>query len=198
MTRKYYIPKDKITKNVDFITEFFIEEAAAPKTSFFINYSENEGFYVHFLCEESNPVTTYSNDMDPVFEDSCVEFFANFYPQLPNSNYINFEMNSNGAILVRYRKRNNPHDKIECIHLFKGYIKPQVNDTSWQVELFIPIEFIQKVYETNLPVPNHFKGNMHKCSFNDITRHAGSWNKIDSPNPNFHSPECFGDFYIKD
>lgn len=197
MTKKYYIPQDASAKNIDYITEYFITETTPPKTSFYINYVENQGFYVNVLCEESNPVATYSNDMDPVYEDSCAEFFANFYPELPDSNYINFEMNSNGAMLLRYRERDNPKNKIEIIHLFNGYVKPTVEDKFWQVELFIPAEFIQKVYKTDLPIPKHFKGNVNKCSFNEVSHHAGSWNKIEAEEPHFHLPEFFGDFYIE-
>lgn len=44
----------------------------------------------------------YKTDGDPVYKDSCLEFFINFYPNMLSRGYLNFEMNAFGTLLVEY------------------------------------------------------------------------------------------------
>ncbi len=51
----------------------------------------------------------------------------------------------------------------------------------------------EKYYEQSFN-PRSARGNFYKCGDETKSEHYGMWNNIDSPKPNFHLPECFGDF----
>jgi hypothetical protein len=41
------------------------------------------------------------------------------------------------------------------------------------------------------------KGNFQKCGDKTKFPHYGSWNRIDTPEPDFHRPEYFGDLILE-
>lgn len=199
MPKTYTIQASEATAHTDTVDSYTFGCTYQPKTDFKLWYVKDEGFYLHMTCQESNPKAIYTKDMDPVYKDSCMEFFMSFYPELPVTNYINFEMNSNGALLTVY------HDIIDGINhktfiidTFDGYVRPTVCDTWWGVELFIPEGFIKKAYQTDKPLGPRFTGNVYKCGDETASRHFGSWNPITLDEPDFHRPEFFGDFILAD
>ena len=52
------------------------------------------------VCEEKDPLRTYTEDFDPVYRDSAMEAFFQFIPE--QEVYLNFEVNANGALLAAY------------------------------------------------------------------------------------------------
>jgi hypothetical protein len=61
---------------------------------------------------------------------------------------------------------------------------------SWTVAMLIPFDLIG-IDSNDLPVS--VRGNFYKCG--DLTAHPHflSWNPIDTPKPDFHRPEFFGE-----
>ncbi|MEF9959040.1 MAG: carbohydrate-binding family 9-like protein [Niameybacter sp.] len=166
-----------------------------PKTTARLYRIEGQGFCLKMRCEEENPKALYTEANEPVYKDSCMEFFANYYPEEAGTGYINFEMNSKGAVLCEYGQ---PGDRFYLKD--KGFDIPTPVVTKeggcWEVELMIPDTFIQAVYGKE-EMGGMIKGNFYKCGDDTHTPHYGSWNPIDNPFPAFHKPEYFGELVIK-
>jgi len=71
-----------------------------PDSKFCIARSDNS-LYVRFQILEDNLRALYLIDQEPVWEDSCVEFFCK-KPQ--SDNYMNFEFNCIGTCVATTRK----------------------------------------------------------------------------------------------
>lgn len=167
-----------------------------PHTSAWLYRVEGEGFYLKMRCEENEPKAVYKEANDPVYKDSCMEFFANFYPEDEKAGYMNFEMNSNGAILCEY---GNPGDRFYLRDKGFDYPKPIVTkgEGYWEVELMIPDTLIQVVYgHDHMTTSGRIKGNFYKCGDETHTAHYGCWNPIENEYPAFHKPEFFGELIL--
>lgn len=166
-----------------------------PTTTAWLYRIEGQGFCLKMRCEEENPRAVYTEANDPVYKDSCMEFFANYYPEVEGTGYVNFEMNSNGAVLCEYGQ---PGDRFYLKD--KGLDVPTPVATKgegyWEVELMIPDTFIKAVYGQEV-IADKIKGNFYKCGDDTHTPHYGSWNPIANPFPAFHKPEFFGELIIK-
>lgn len=167
-----------------------------PKTYAWLYRVEGEGFYLKMRCEENEPKAIYKEDNDPVYKDSCMEFFANFYPEYEKSGYINFEMNSNGALLCEY---GHPGERFYLKDKGFKHLKPIVTkgEGFWEVELMIPDTLIQAVYGYNhMTTSGMIKGNFYKCGDETQIAHYGCWNPIENEFPAFHKPEYFGELVL--
>lgn len=167
-----------------------------PHTSAWLYRVEGEGFYLKMRCEENEPKAVYKEANDPVYKDSCMEFFANFYPEDEKAGYMNFEMNSNGAILCEY---GHPGDRFYLKDKGFDYPKPIATkgEGYWEVELMIPDTLIQAVYgHDHMTTSGRIKGNFYKCGDETHTAHYGCWNPIENEYPAFHKPEFFGELIL--
>jgi len=166
-----------------------------PKVYFKLWYYQKEGFFLKMVCEESNPKAIYSNHGDPVYKDSCMEFFVDFFPEDPTKGYLNFEMNAAGAMLLCYGvDRNNRESVVEKLR-----IKQQVSISkeSWEINLKIPLYFIKEIYgRNNFAEGSVIKGNAYKCGDDTETAHYGTWRRVETKTPDFHRPEFFGEMII--
>lgn len=166
-----------------------------PKTTAWLYRIADQGFCLKMRCEEHNPRAVYTEANEPVYKDSCMEFFANYYPELEGTGYINFEMNSNGAVLCEYGV---PGDRFYLKD--KGFDVPTPSVTKeaeyWEIELMIPDDLIKAVYGQDV-IPTTIKGNFYKCGDETHTPHYGSWSPINNPFPAFHKPEFFGELVMK-
>lgn len=176
------------------ITNYPWGQAYMPRTYAALYRVEGKGFYLRMRCEEENPRAIYSEANEPVYKDSCMEFFANYYPEDEASGYINFEMNSNGAVLCEY---GHPGDRFYLKD--KGFDVPipvvTRGEGYWEIALMIPDTFVTAVYGKS-EIGSMIKGNFYKCGDDTHTPHYGSWNPIDHPFPAFHKPEFFGELPI--
>lgn len=134
------------------------------------------------------------------WEDSTVEFFV----QDPSGEaYYNFEMNCIGTILsakgagrrnrtVRSAQEVSSVARFSTLPREKAEIEGGVH--SWSVVELIPYELIG-VDPAN--VPETLMANFYKCG--DLTAHPHflSWNRIDTPEPDFHCPKFFGKLILK-
>lgn len=163
-----------------------------------IIFREDDGFHVRMFCEEENPRAIYTKFDDPVYLDSCLEFFCDFLPEKNTGHYINTEMNANGAFLTywaaglgNYTMIADLSDHISTVSAFK-------EDNGWGVNLFIPLEMLSDIYDYDgWGEGSVIKGNFYKCGSDCEIPHYGVWSNIDLPAPNFHSPQFFGEIVIK-
>lgn len=157
------------------------------------------GFVLEMTAEERNPRAIYTDYNDPVYTDSCLEFFAAF--DNTSNKYINMEMNSKGTLLSCVGSgRNNriPIFDLTGCRIFP--INATVKENTWKVKALIPLEMLQSIYnmDTSVFVPGYeFRGNFYKCGDDTEIPHYGSWSPVITERPDFHRPEYFGILTIK-
>ena len=133
------------------------------------------------------------------WEDSCVEVFI----QDPEEKtYYNFEINALGKVLAccgpdRHDRTARPAEEMEEILRFgteQNVIPGPTGDLeglqSWRVGVVIPFELIG-VDPENLP--HSIRANFYKCGDKTAHPHYLSWSPIETPKPDFHRPEFFGE-----
>lgn len=180
------------------------ENNYTPKTEVKLLYT-NDCFKIKFTSYEKSISVKAINMNEAVYKDSCVEFFFNLDPKNSN-NYMNFEMNVIGTLLLQIGSERQNRVFITDVDCNIFDIKSTVteknfdkyNNNSWSVEYSIPFSFLYKYYDNiNLTSGYEFKGNFYKCG--DCTQypHYGCWNPITIAKPNFHVPDFFGQLILE-
>lgn len=156
-------------------------------------YLKNQGFLLNLRCLETNPVRTFTSNNDPVYQDSALEAFINFYPDLPSAGYINFEINANGAVLSQYGTGRKNRTSLTSLGITIPKCTPHIDESSWSVEIRIPLTLIHTVYSA-LDLPHGFDRitcNFFKIKESVPKEHYASYSPISSETPDFHLPEFF-------
>jgi hypothetical protein len=141
---------------------------------------------------------------DPVWRDSCVEFFAQ--PK-PERGYFNFEFNCGGAFLCTHIT--NPERTPEGFKEFRKVpaaigstiqvqpsmpqrVEPEIPvPVVWTLSFFIPLSLFEHYLGELGPLPGQvWRGNFFKCADESSHPHWASWSPVDEFN--FHRPDCFG------
>lgn len=170
-----------------------------PITNFTIARS-NDSVFIKYNVHGSMIRAVYSNDQEPVNEDSCVEFFC----QVPgNDKYMNFEFNCIGTCKASKRVSRNkdvtPFSKEELamIKRYPSLGRRAFNEMEgmfeWEVTVKIPLR-IMGIDPGNLP--QKITGNFYKCADGTSYKHYVTWNPVKTEIPDFHRPEFFGELYF--
>lgn len=165
-----------------------------PKTKFNIARTETN-LWIHFRVVEKDVKAVHTEDQDPVWKDSCVEFFV----KPPNAEkYLNFEFNCLGACLSTRRKSRTEGvvpltpEEMQTIKRYASIGSKTVNrkgSTSWQLTVQIPMSLIDTDIMTNYTT---LYGNFYKCGDETANPHYVSWSVIKTEQPDFHQPDFFG------
>lgn len=162
---------------------------AGPDTSFWIAVL-GDRLCIKFSVSERDPRAVCEHDLEPVWEDSCVEFFC----QLPGSErYFNFEFNSHGVCVASTRLGQNEGveflgaDRLASIERL-----PEIKDDEWSLTVLIPLSILG----LEPTAAADLRGNFYKCGDATEAPHYLSWTRIDHPTPKFHCPEYFGYLHI--
>lgn len=167
-----------------------------PKVAFSAAHGGN-CFYLKYYVYEQPVLARFVHSNDPVYKDSCVELFITF----DKASYYNLEFNSLGTCLMEF----GPHrqDRIKAqpllIHKIKRY-GSYINDPNqpdkpviaWQLTLIIPVEIFEQHSIASFS-GKRIWANFQKCGDDTPQPHFLSWNKIDTPAPDFHQPHFFGE-----
>lgn len=168
-----------------------------PETYAQIVFLENREFVVRLTCFEKNPKAVYKNFGDPVWLDSCLEFFVAFHADEPMK-YMNCEMNSAGAALMNIGTYG--QGKRQAVDAILGHVpkyKAEVSKDRWSAELHLVVEDIKKLFgDIAFKKGYKFTGNMFKCGDETEFEHYGMWSRAISIFPQFHKPEYFGELII--
>lgn len=173
-----------------------------PKARASLRFLKEQGFQVTMRCWESPPKAIHNQPDSPVYQDSCLECFLNFYPEDGNR-YLNFEVNSNGTMLCQAGENKTDRIFIRDLDLPQPKVETLIEETStqapfWQISYLIPYSLIKAIYGKAEFLPGQIiKGNFYKCGDLTQSAHYGCWSKIQYPKPNFHLPEFFGSMTIK-
>lgn len=144
-----------------------------------------------FEVNEENPRTANFADGQPVYQDSCVEFFC----KAPGSDrYFNFEFNSAGACLASSRRARKEDVRPLTADEYASIRRVSTRaDRSWLLMVTIPLNLIFG----EGPVGDKLLANFYKCGDLTAQPHYLSWAPIDAPKPDFHRPECFGELTLE-
>ena len=153
--------------------------------------------YIRFLVVEQKVTVRYLNVGDPVFKDSCVEFFINLFPK-ETEEYFNIEMNAIGTIKMGYGiKRTRSYltetdlSDMKVISTVKEPVIGFYGSDHWKLYCAIPIGLLEKIANKKFKADEAI-GNFYKCGDETEFKHYGMWNIINNPKPDFHLPEYFG------
>lgn len=170
----------------------------APLTTFTAGHTDTDLFIDFFVRCNYLRAVNYTNQ-SPVSQDSCVEFFVS--PTCDN-HYWNFEFNCIGTANASHRsERANPTrltdqelSMIErrCSCGNRPFCEME-GLFSWNILVRIPLSLIGVEYHGT---PVVMKGNFYKCASATSAPHYLSWNPIDSPKPDFHRPQDFGNIIL--
>ena len=164
-----------------------------------VAWDENN-LYVRLQAREQDMLRRYCVDFDPVYLDSCLEFF--FCPTEGDDHFFNFEMNPNGALLVGFGKdrhlRTRP-EPAQWENLRKTLLTaPFVTADGWGITLQIPVSFVHTfVPEFRLYPGKVLRCNFFKCGDETEMPHFIAWNPIEIESPDFHRPDFFGQMLLK-
>lgn len=168
-----------------------------PKVMVRLAYT-SDSILINFKVFESSVRAKYTSDNDPVWTDSCVEFFS-----IPNNDgiYYNIECNCIGTILIGAGKDKQNRERAgkDVTSLVKRWsslgdksFDELKEETTWEVSLIVPFKAFFKHNIESLDGKT-IKANFYKCGDELSNPHFVSWNPIDNPTPNFHLPEFFAD-----
>jgi hypothetical protein len=170
-------------------------EAEGIRVTFSIGH-DGTNIYLSYKVEEPQVRAVNTDFNSSVWEDSCVEFF--FAPR--GDCYYNFEMNAIGTLLCGYGKDRHSRQGLDDMVLSKvqtrsslgrNVIEKTSEITSWKLEARIPVEVL--VYSEIEDLTGlEARGNFYKCGDMLDFPHYLSWNPVQTPDPNFHLPEHFG------
>lgn len=166
-----------------------------PKTYAYLGFVPGDGFYLKMVCEEKNPFRTYKNDRDPVYRDSAMEAFFQFESGKSRSNrgtYVNFEANSNGALLAAYGENRTYRSYFGAEEIRAFDCKASIEENQWNITLRIPIDILEEIYgPLHLGAGSRFRCNFYKISETEAIEHYASYSPVKSKVPSFHLPEFF-------
>ena len=135
-------------------------------------------------------------DNGPVWEDSCCEFFVS---DPSDGTYYNFELNCTGTLLGSKRKSREeftlfPQEKLSSV-IRHSTLARKPRDLSgkifgWSAGMVIPMEMAGIDPKS---LPSSVKANFYKCADKTAHPHFLAWNKVETPSPDFHRPDFFGE-----
>jgi hypothetical protein len=154
---------------------------------------------LHYRVFEENPLIRYTAMNDPVYMDSCIEFFVQPTPET-DARYLNFEWNAGGALLLGLGEGRGDRvlikDTDPGLFSFRsqiGLVHPEDGRRCWEAEFSIPVPWIQNRFPAfELTEGKTCRANFYKCGDETALPHFGCWNRVQSTTPDFHRSEDFG------
>lgn len=163
-----------------------------PETWAYMGYVPKEGFYVKMTCEETNPIRRFTQNQDPVCQDSAMELFLLLSEY--GDAYMNFEMNANGAILTAYGPNRQQRTSLTDEQIETLEKSVEIGDASWSIRFKVPEALMNVVYgEVDLKEGSRFVLNFFKVYEGGEPCQYGAYADISIPLPSFHEPEYYGE-----
>ena len=179
-----------------------------PQTSLQLLH-DNHSIHGLFRVRDRYVRCRYQAFGDPVYRDSCVEFFARPKPGL---GYFNFEFNCGGAFLCNYitDETRVPTGFKACIKLSPGdvsmvqvacsmpkMVEPEIAlPVSWWLAFTLPAAVMEKfVGPVGTLSGQTWRANAFKCGNETSHPHWAAWSPVDQLN--FHLTRCFGELVFE-
>lgn len=149
-------------------------------------------------CYETSPRAVFENRDDPIYKDSCLEFFVAPVPF--REEYINVECNCKGAFLCEYGKgkydRRFISELTSLAPVVESFFDEDEKGVFWGVEITITKEFVADLFgisESEFEF-DPIKANFYKCGDDCEIPHYIAFSPVTTLPPGFHNPECFSIF----
>lgn len=163
---------------------------------------EGKGIFVKMWSFEKDVRAVFENRDDPVYRDSCLEFFlcpveGSAVP------YINFEMNSKGVLLSEFGSgRGSARKKIASlsseIPSVTAFSAEENGETAWGVSLFISEKLLSDLTGKEFKVrPMTLRGNFYKCGDDTPVPHFGAFSPVGPVEKGFHNPDMFANLIFQ-
>lgn len=163
-----------------------------------------EGLYGLFRVQDRYVRCVHRRYQDPVYNDSCVEFFVQ---PIDGKGYFNFEFNCGGTMLASYiedptrtgssfrvftKLSKQESRQVLIYHSLPPMIEPEWDrETIWYLEFYIPFAVLEKYTgAVDINPGAIWRANLFKCADQTSHPHWAAWSEVDALN--FHLPHCFG------
>ncbi|MFM9332065.1 carbohydrate-binding family 9-like protein [Paenibacillus mesotrionivorans] len=174
------------------------EYSSVPRTEVRLWQSE-AGLHVGFQVWETNPRMIWRQHNEPVYKDSCVEFFLQPCPG-SDARYVNFEMNAAGTLLLQIGSGRSDRQFLDpagftrfAIQSAGASLPDSPAEPCWQVAYTIPFEWLASLFPDFHPLSGwEMRGNFYKCGDETSAPHYGCWSPVTSAQPDFHRSCDFG------
>jgi len=208
-TDKLIIPQISYTPGPDMLAEIsgkldqfnkqsishllWLDAAPVPRVQFAVGHGSDTIFLKYYVSEKYISAV-YCHTNEPVYKDTCVEFFISFEH---DKHYYNLEFNCTGTVLGMYGP-----DKINRQFLDRQLLAAIGKEVSirfdqqtqlfeWELTIAIPATVFAFHYIKDLAGMACCL-NFFKCGDDLPVPHYLAWNEICRPEPDFHRPEWFG------
>ena len=164
---------------------------------------DREAVYVIFRVEDRYVRAVAAKHQDPVYRDSCAEFFFTPGKDLPRG-YFNLEMNAGGTMLFHFQAV--PKENVVTVseadcarvliaHSLPATVEPERPEpVVWTVEYRIPTDILPKYARVDRPAEGvTWRVNFFKCGDDTSHPHWLTWSPVRKSPLGFHLPECFGE-----
>lgn len=169
-----------------------------PEVTAAVVYVEGEGFLIRMECAEREPKAVYTQPDDPVCRDSCMECFINFAPE-KSKNYVNLEANALGTLHCKFGPGRGGRKPLKDMGIPMPELTARRTEERWSLEFFFPLGSIRALYGKNgFSAGDRLLANFYKCGDETAEPHFGMWSGVDTPEPDFHRSEFFGELIIRE
>jgi hypothetical protein len=153
----------------------------------------DDAIHLKVTVWDETPYCVHEHYGDPVYEDSCFEWF--FSPQ-QDQTYINLEVNAKGVVYLAFgdglveHRQPVAYELAKLIHIVDR--KTVIDEANcWTLEICFPKKLIQTII--GHPIHYHkWKANFYRCGGKTNPQYA-TWSPVNHSLPQFHLPEYFGD-----
>ena len=166
-----------------------------PLTSFRCGVLKGQGLLIRLFTQEPEPRAIYTERDDPVWTDSCLEFF---FQAKRGGDYVNLEMNANGAYLSAVGAGRADRRFLRSFTDLTVSVTPFRQPDGWGVEAFVPFALASACFGEpfSLAAGDVFFANAYKCADDAPQPHYQSLFPVRAPQPDFHRPEWFGTILV--
>ncbi|NLI89265.1 MAG: hypothetical protein GX366_02495 [Epulopiscium sp.] len=158
--------------------------------------------YIHAKAQDKYIRHDAKELNDPVYEDSCFEFFVTPWDHKSQS-YFNIEINCMGVLYMAYKDGKGGKKMISKEQSRQISIKSSLKESKdidkesgWELEIIIPIGLLEEISEKEIK-KDVWYGNFYRCGGKEDDQYA-SWNPIEFEKPSFHQPMQFGRLIIQE
>ena len=207
---------DKATIDANDIPQIFKSEGVEYHTVSALNWQETYPYLptvdfavahnganllIHYRVTEKRTLGTMVKDLDPVYKDSCCEFFC---MNEGDSLYYNIESNCLGSILMecgkgRDNRTTSTTENLQHIDRWASLGRKDIGlinmETHWELAVVVPVAAFWR-HNFGTLSGKTFLVNVYNCVGSGDDRQYVTWNPIDTPSPDFHRPEYFRRIYF--
>ncbi len=170
--------------------------ASAPEVFAHLAYVDGYGLAIRLVSDETELKATVNVPDGTVCTDSCMEAFLDLVPE-SGKGYVNLEVNPLAALHEAIGTSRNGRRFTR--ELGAPPIKPLtlISPDGWEVMYVITEEHIDALYGTHPKSGDVIKANFYCCADGKKEPFYATAFKIDTPTPDYHRPEYFGELTLE-